>query len=184
VLAACNEISATCARLLGYLAALAILAAFAAKLLGITGVEAAVEPTIRSEWVSLERPHRAFALLLSEFPNRPEPSYAILRHVDGGGRKDVMSWANPAGGGSALRIEIYRPGKEVSQSSASRIAELSAEGLGTITSIRSHAPIASKFGELALAEFTAQRHEQKRRCLAFGRAFEAPHRRVVLQRQR
>jgi hypothetical protein len=72
LLAACNEISATCARLLGYLAALAVLAAFAAKLLGITGVEAAV-PTVRSEWVALERPHRAFALLLPEFPNEPEP---------------------------------------------------------------------------------------------------------------
>jgi hypothetical protein len=178
LLAACNEISATCARLLGYLAALAVLAAFAAKLLGITGVEAAV-PTVRSEWVALERPHRAFALLLLEFPNEPEPSYTILRHVAGGGRKDVMSWPNSAEGGSALRIEIYRPGKEVNQSSPSMLAELSAEGLGTITPIRSHAPIASKFGELALAEFTARRQEQTRRCLAFGRAFEAPPLRIA-----
>jgi hypothetical protein len=177
-LAACNEISATCARMLGYLAALAILAAFAAKLLGITGVEAAVEPTIRSEWVALERPHRAFALLLPEFPNEPEPSYAIFRHVGGGGRKDVMSWANPAGGG-ALRIEIYRPGKELNQSSPSRMAELSPEGLGTITPVTSHAPIPSKFGALALAEFTAQGQEQTRRCLAFGRAFEAPRLRIA-----
>lgn len=73
LLTACNKISATCARLLGYISALFVLAALAAKLLGIGGVEAAVEPVARSNWIALERPQRAFVLLLPEFQTNPSP---------------------------------------------------------------------------------------------------------------
>jgi hypothetical protein len=66
----------------------------------------------RSNWIAPERPHRAFVLLLPGFPNEPEPGYAILRHPEGGGRKDMLTWGNPAQPASALRIEIYRPGNE------------------------------------------------------------------------
>jgi len=176
VLAACNEISATCARLLAYIGALFVLAALAAKLLGIAGVEAAVEPTARPDWIALERPHRAFALLLPEFPNEPEPRYAILRHPAGGGRKDVLTWGDPAQPASVLRIEIYRPGNEAKDlaGSAQAASAPKTEELGAVAGRRAHAPIASKFGEVALTEFTAQAKDQTRRCVGFARTFDAP----------
>jgi hypothetical protein len=173
VLTACNEISATCARLLGYVGVLFVLAALAAKLLGIGGVEAAVGPMARSNWIALERPHRAFVLLLPEFPNEPEPDYAILRHP-GGGRKDVLIWGNPAQTTSTLRIEIYRPGNEALEASAPETEEL-----GTVTAKEPRPTIASKFGELALTEFSAQSKDQTRRCVGFARTFDAPRLRIA-----
>jgi hypothetical protein len=165
---------------LGYISALFVLAALAAKPLGIGGVEAAVEPVARSNWIALERPQRAFVLLLPEFPNEPEPGYAILRHP-GGGRKDVLTWGNPAQPASILRIEIYRPANEGRDSSRSTL-EASApetEELGTVTAKEPRPTIASKFGELALTEFSAQSKGQTRRCVGFARTFDAPRLRIA-----
>ena len=66
MLAFCNEVSATFARLLAYIGGVAVLVAVAAKFFGVPGVEAAVEPATRSGWIAIERPHRAFALAIPD----------------------------------------------------------------------------------------------------------------------
>jgi hypothetical protein len=176
LLAFCNEVSATFARLLAYIGGVAVIAAVAAKLFGVPGVEAAVEPTARPQWHPIERPHRAFILLLPEFPNEPEPSYAIHRHVSGGGRKDIMTWGEADTAGSRLMIEIYRPGSELAPASNTTV---STEDLGTATAVKAAGSIDSKFGPLTLVEFIAKRDARARRCLGFARAFDEPRLRIA-----
>src|SRR5262249_24951366 len=154
VLAFCNEVSATFARLLAYIGAVAVIAAAAAKLFGVAGVEAAIDPAARPQWLAIDRPHRAFVLILPEFPNEPEPSYAIQGQVPGGGRKDIMTWGEPDTPGSRLMIEIYRPGGELAPDSA---ATVSTDDLGTASAVTPAGSIDSKFGPLTLVEFTARR---------------------------
>jgi len=176
LLAVCNEVSATFARLLAYVGAVVAITAVAVKLFGVAGVEAAVDSTVRPQWLAIERPHRAFVLILPEFPNEPEPSYAIHRHAMGGGRKDVMTWGEPDTAGSRLMIEIYRPGSELAPGSDTTV---SIEDLGTAGAVKPAGSIDSKFGPLTLVEFTARRAERTRRCLGFARAFDEPQLRIA-----
>ena len=76
------------------------------------------EPVFRSDWATVGRPFRAFALSMPELA-QPDPDYAIQRHASGGGRRDIMSWgAGPDDGArSRLMIEIYRPGAEIGRAS-------------------------------------------------------------------
>jgi hypothetical protein len=176
LLALGNELSATLGRLLGYIGVLAVVAALAAKLLGMPGDQAAGDAAQRPQWLAIDRPHRAFALLLPEFPNEPEPNYAILRHVSGGGRKDVMIWGEPDAPGSRLMIEIYRPGSELDPGSSTTD---STEELGTAATVKPAGSIDSKFGVLTLVEFAAHRADRTRRCLGFARAFDEPRLRIA-----
>ena len=171
----CNEMSATLARLLAYLGAIVVLGLVAAKMCGLPRVEAAVEPATRQAWINIERPHRAFALILPEFPTEPEPSYAIHRHPLGGGRKDTMTWGEPESPGSRLMIEIYRPGNELKRFAdpANEIMARTAE-LGAARPPKPAGVIDSKFGPVALVDFTARRDERSRHCLGFVRAFSEP----------
>ena len=175
LLAFCNEMSATLARLLAYVGAIVVLGLVAARMCGLPRVEAAVEPLAPRGWITLERPHRAFALILPELPREPEPSYAIHRHPAGGGRKDTMSWGDPQSAGSRLLIEIYRPGGELKRFAdpASEILARAAE-LGAVTSPKPAAALDSKLGPVALVDFTAWRDERARHCLGFARSFEEP----------
>jgi hypothetical protein len=171
-----NEVSATFARLLAYIGAIAVIGVVTARMFGVPDVEAAVDPAARPQWFPIERPHRAFMLILPEFPLDPEPSYAIQRHVSGGGRKDIMTWGEPDTLGSRLMIEIYRPGSELAPGADTTV---SIEDLGTIAGVKSAGSIDSKFGPLTLVEFTARRAERTRRCLGFARAFDEPRVRIA-----
>jgi hypothetical protein len=172
MLAYCNEMTATFARLLGYVAAIALLGAFVAKMLGGPEVEAAYEPALRSAWSEIERPHPAFALIIPEFA---DASYSIHRHRTGGGRKDVMVWGEPDNPGSRLMVEIYRPGKELKHfgDPMGEIASRAAE-LGKTTRFASAEAIDTKFGNVALVDFFARRDDRTRHCVGFARAFDEP----------
>jgi hypothetical protein len=172
LLSVCNEITATFGRLLAYAGAIALLGAVAAKMLGVPEVEAAVDPTARSVWVAIERPHPAFALIVPEFA---QASYAIHRHRTDNGRKDIMVWGEPDSPGARLMIEIYRPGKELKRFGDPR-EEVSARAveLGNTSKFALAEPIDTKFGDVALVDFIAKRDDRTRHCLGFVRAFDEP----------
>ena len=65
----------------------------------------------QSEWIEIERPFPAFALSIPEAADVPS-SYAIRRHAEGGGRKDILSLGEPDSAAPYLQVEIYRPGSE------------------------------------------------------------------------
>jgi hypothetical protein len=172
LLSVCNEITATFGRLLAYAGVIALLGALAAKMLGVPEVEAAVEPSARPQWVAIERPHPAFALVVPEFA---EASYAIHRHRGGHGRKDIMVWGEPDSPGARLMVEIYRPGAELARF-GDPLREVSARAveLGNTSDFALAEPIDSKFGRVALVDFRSKREGHARHCLGFARAFDEP----------
>jgi hypothetical protein len=172
LLSFCNEVSATFARLLAYIGVLALLAAVAARVFGVGDVEAAIDPSERSPWIAIERPHPAFALTV---PELGEAAYAMHRHPAGGGRKDIMTWGEPESLGSRLMVEIYRPGGELVEfaDARSEITTRTAE-LGATTRLKPAEPVETKFGRTALVDFVARRQNRTRHCLGFVRAFEEP----------
>jgi hypothetical protein len=171
----CNEMSAMLARLLAYVGAIVVLGILVAKMCGLPRVEAAVEPLAPRGWITVERPHRAFALFLPELPSELEPSYAIHRHPAGGGRMDTMSWGDAQSAGSRLLIEIYRPGSELKRFADPVSAILAqAADLGAVRSPKPAAALDSKFGPVAVVDFAARRDDRVRHCLGFARSFEEP----------
>ncbi len=50
------------------------------------------------EWVESNKPFPAFAMTAPEFEEAPR--YAIWRHPDGGGRKDILTFGDAASGGA------------------------------------------------------------------------------------
>ena len=129
-------------------------------------------PSSRPQWVAIERPHPAFALVVPEFA---EASYAIHRHRDGHGRKDIMVWGEPDSPGARLMVEIYRPGSELTRFGDPR-EEVSARAieLGITPNFALAEPIDTKFGNVALVDFTSKREYRTRHCLGFVRAFDEP----------
>jgi hypothetical protein len=160
-------------RLLAYVGGVAVLALVAMRMFGTPAVKAAIETAPRSDWVNVARPYRAFALTIPDFAE-PEPDYAIRRHAIGGGRRDIMSWGE-RGQGARFMLEIYRPGQEIERfdTPAAEIAARSGE-LGGVGAIRPAEVMDSKFGPIALYEFTVGSGERAHHCLGFARAFDEP----------
>ena len=76
----CDEVSATFLRLFAYVGAVTVVGIGLVKIYGTAPVEAAVDPSARSSWVTAEHPLRAYAISIPEF-DEPEPDYTILRHA-------------------------------------------------------------------------------------------------------
>lgn len=165
-----DELSATVVRVFAYIGAITVIVVAAFRIFGSAPVEAAIDPLPRSGWAAIDRPYRAFALNIPEF-SEPEGDYAIWRHTDGG-RKDVLTWGETAG--ARLRVEIYRPGREIKQfgDPVSEVVARAAE-MGSDTALTPSEPIDSKFGRIALYDFKAG-GEPTRHCVGFVRAFQDP----------
>jgi hypothetical protein len=139
------------------------------------------EPVFRSDWTTVGRPFRAFALSMPEFAE-PNPDYSIQRHASGGGRRDIMSWGGMNWGGASsegerarLMIEIYRPGEEIGDfgDAASEVAIRTA-ALGGPYPLQQAPQIESKFGAFDTFDFVASPDGAPRQCLGFMRAFAEP----------
>jgi hypothetical protein len=168
-----DELSATAVRICAYVGGLAVIAITVLWIFETPAIEAAHEPA-RTDWTTVARPFRAFALSVPEFPE-PEPNYAIRRHVSGGGRKDVLSWGEAGAERSRLMIEIYRPGAEITHfdDPDSEVAARTA-ALGGPYPLEETADIDGKFGRISTFDFTAQVEGRPRQCLGFVRAFAEP----------
>jgi hypothetical protein len=163
-------LGATLVRIVSSLAALVLVGAAAWDSLDIGEVHAAIEASPQPDWNTQERPYRAFAL---NSPTLPEADYAIRRHT-AGGRKDILT-AGVEQSGPRLMIEIYRPGRE-STGFDEAAAEVAArtEDIGGPYTLRSADALDSKFGPIALFEFTALTAGRARNCLGFARTFDEP----------
>lgn len=166
------------AELRASLARLAVYAmAFAALGLVVTEVATkhlalAAEPDPRPDWVDVVRPIPAFALALPD--SAAEPRYAIQRHA-AGGRKDIFTFRDAENAAAAV-VEIYRPGAEAGQwadtdetTASTVLSELRLSGAPV-----GPRSIETKFGPVAVDEFTDQAADGARRCLVFRRGFDDP----------
>jgi hypothetical protein len=168
-----DELPSSAARLLAYLGAVAVLSMAAAHLYQSPKVIPAIKTVHQSEWIEVDRPFPAFALRIPEAADVPA-TYAIRRHVDGNGRKDILTLGEPDGSAPFLQVEIYRPGSEIA-----RFADAKAEIVAGAASLAPtevkliDKPLASKFGALTVIPFIASQGTS-RRCLGFVRAYQDP----------
>jgi hypothetical protein len=158
-----NEVHATLVRVAGYACALGVMALVGLEVVSLPHKEASAKPA-PSEWVYSVRPIPAFALSIPEFS---DPQYAIRRHLVGGGRKDVFSFNDESG--AAATVEIYRPGAEANEAGTS----------AALPELRLSAPIAAravetKFGLVAIEEFTEPGAQGARACVRFSRQWAEP----------
>jgi hypothetical protein len=175
-----GDIRATIVRILAYMGGLGLLAILAASFFRTEDVVAAVNPGPRPEWASIDRPHPAFELQMPEWASS-NADYAIQRRATDGGRKDVLSWGDPAASGPYVMVEIYRPGSP-SERFIDAPSEIAARILPfTVTDdVKAVGQIDSKFGKVSLVDFAiAPRgesgdHGKSRRCLGFARPFSTP----------
>lgn len=167
-----EELSAAVVRLLAYLCAAAMLAIGAAQFFqsGPAHVVAAVPPP---QWIEVDKPFPAFALAIPEATDAPA-HYAIRRNRQGGGRKDILTLGEPDGAGPYLRVEIYRPGREIGRFAApAATIAADAANLRPVNLRPSAEPLASKFGPITIVTFTTSKG-LSRHCLGFVRAYDDP----------
>jgi hypothetical protein len=168
-----EELPATFVRMLAYMGAIAVLSIVAARVFQSPPVMSAIQPIHQSEWIEIDRPFPAFALSIPEAADVPA-SYAIRRHAEGSGRKDMLALGEPAGVAPYLQVEIYRPGSETRRfADPKRAIVENAETLGPVEVSQSDEPLASKFGPLTIVAFDTSKGAA-RHCLGFVRAYDDP----------
>jgi len=157
-------------RTLAYVCGIAILSVVAAELFKSAPVVAAVEPETRADWITVGRPFPAFHLNLPDM--HEEQHYAIRRHSDGGGRKDILSWGEPGQSPRHFMVEIYRPGGELDGFGAPA-AEIEARAANLATGIRMREslPLDTKFGPVDTVDFNIG---DGGHCVGFVRDFDEP----------
>ena len=183
-----QDIYATVVRILAYMGGLGLLAILAVSFFRTETVVAAVESAPHTDWINIDRPHPAFEVQMPEWGST-NVNYYILRRPRDGGRKDVLTFGDPAANGPYVAFEIYRPGSagerfmDAPSEIAARIAAF------TVTDdVKAAGQLDTKFGTMSLvdfaiaaggpsgrqAEYFAKGHVPSRRCLGFVRPFEAP----------
>ena len=168
-----DELPSSFVRLLAYLCAIALLSIAAARLYQSPKAIAAMTPVHEPTWIEIERPFPAFALSIPEAAD-VAATYAIRRHADGGGRKDILELGDADSPAPYLHVEIYRPGTEIRNFADPQAAITDgAAALGPAKLRRAEQDLPSKFGPLTVFFFTASKGTQ-RQCLAYVRAFEDP----------
>lgn len=168
-----EELPATAVRFMAYVGGLTALSLVAAHMFQSTPMNTPITVADRSEWIEVERPFPAFALTIPEAAGQPE-SYAIRRHADGNGRKDILGLGEVDGVAPYLQVEIYRPGREMTrfESPEDTIAH-GAAALGPVNVVQAGGALASKFGPLSVVSFQTSKGAA-RHCLGFARAYDDP----------
>lgn len=173
-----DELPAHFVRALAYVGGLAALSMLAADFFQSPPVTNTITPVHRSDWIEIERPFPAFDLSIPEAAGQPS-TYAIRRHAEGNGRKDILTLGEPDAATPFLQVEIYRPGSEA-VNGAGAAAEIAgnAAALGPVSVVPDNEPLPSKFGPLAIISFQTSAGAD-RHCLGFVRAYDDPHLRLV-----
>lgn len=167
-----DEVRSVLVRGLACLGAFALMACAAAELLANPPEPATALATgPRSPWIEANRPHQAFALTLPELAEA-EHHYAIRRHAAGGGRKDILTFGEIAAEGPYAVVEIYRPGKEP-EPFATPLDEIAVRlaRADIADEPRPAGTLVSKFGSVALVDFSLRRQARHRGCTGFVRTF-------------
>jgi hypothetical protein len=153
--------------LAAYLGALAAIAIAAVRLFPVSQSSALTVTPQRPQWVAMERPHAAYAVAFPDIPD-PKPGYRVLRSP-GGGRKDVATFDGQGkAAGRSATIEIYRPGSELTrfETPQDEIAVRAAQA-GTIEDMAPAPMLESRFGPMALVDFTLVQNGARRGCVGF-----------------
>ena len=167
-----EELTPTLVRVLAYVGGLALLSIVAAQIFQSQPAMDTITPKYPSPWIEIERPFPAFALSIPEAADAPS-HYAIRRHAQGGGRKDILELGEPDSVAPYLQVEIYRPGGETRRF-AEPAVEIAAKAAALApTEMRGDGPLTSKFGPLSIVTFDTAKGTL-RHCLGFVRSYDDP----------
>jgi hypothetical protein len=160
-------------RILAYLGAIGALSLIAAEFFKEPRLATMIEAPVRPAWLEVEKPWPAFQVSVPGF-SEGDTHYGIRRHLEGGGRKDTLSFGELGKTRRFISFEIYRAGHEIRDfgRAADDIRELGAE-YGRVTGLRSAIPIPSKFGRFQTFEFAIGPFSGYN-CIGFIRAFNDP----------
>ncbi|MET0277693.1 MAG: hypothetical protein ABW198_05095 [Pseudorhodoplanes sp.] len=160
-------------RILAYLGAICALSVAASEFFRQPAEVGIPEAAPRPAWIEVDNPWAAFQLTASGF-DKDDSAYAIRRHPQGGGRKDIFSFGELGKTRRFMNFEIYRAGGEAARfgSPAEEIRALGSEQ-GRVLGIRSSMPIASKFGPFQTFEFGIGPFGGYN-CIGFVRAYDNP----------
>lgn len=168
-----EELPTTLVRVLAYLGGVAVLSIAAGQVFQSPPAMLPITPIDHSEWIEIERPFPAFALSIPEAADVPF-RYAIRRHTQGGGRKDILALGEPDGVAPYLQVEIYRPGGESARFADPKVEIVEgAAALGPVAAGQASEPLPSKFGPLSIVAFETSKGAA-RHCLGFVRAYDEP----------
>ena len=171
-----EEFRAVSVRMMAYLCGVGALALIAADLYSgaaIDTVEVAVPLRSREAWVQTVRPQPAFAAPVLDFSGQ-SVSYEILRHPEGGGRKDILRWSAASTEAPLSQLELYRPGAEL-VAFAPAAFELAARAThGRTDAIQTAGVIETKFGPVALIRFSTEAGGKPHPCIGFAHSFDSP----------
>jgi hypothetical protein len=168
-----DELPSSLVRFLAYLGAVALLSIAASHVSQSPKVMGAITPVHQPEWIDVERPFPAFALSIPEAADVPA-NYALRRHAEGGGRKDILALGEPDGASPYLQVEIYRAGSEIRGFGDPEVEIIAnARALGPTEVTRLDGSLASKFGPVTIVPFATSKGTQ-RYCLGFVRAHSDP----------
>ncbi|MFA6267486.1 MAG: hypothetical protein WC670_17440 [Pseudolabrys sp.] len=168
-----DELPAQAVRLMAYVGGLALLSMAAAQFFQSTPVNSPIAVVDRSNWIVIEKPFPAFTLAIPEAAGQPE-SYAIRRHADGNGRKDILGLGEPDAATPYLEVQIYRAGSEIARFTPPvETVATQAAALGPIHVTPVAEPLASKFGPLSIVTFESSMGVH-RYCLGFSRTYDDP----------
>jgi hypothetical protein len=166
-----DECCGLLARLIAYVGTLALIAIVGLSLWEELPLKGSGDPA-KSAWSLASRSNPAFAVSQFDLAGKTE-TYEILRYP-AGGRKDVLRWA-AQGERPIAEIEIYRPGRELSQAGPP-IAEIAARmDPDGMRELQAAGVIESKFGAVTLLGLSSG---GARPCLGFIKGFDQPNLRI------
>jgi hypothetical protein len=165
-----EQLPATIVRLIAYLGGLMLLSIGAAQIFQSRPAIDAIKPNDRAQWSDIARPFAAFALSIPEAAGAPA-RYAVRYNRNGVGRKDTISLGEPDMAAPYLRVEIYRPGREIKRF-AEPVAEIATAAQALKPDhLQRGEPLDSKFGPLSVVSFDTAKGAH---CLGFVRSFDDP----------
>ncbi len=165
-----EQLPATIVRLLAYLGGLMLLSIGAAQIFQSRPAIDAIKPADRGQWNEIARPFPAFALSIPEAAGTPA-RYAVRYNRNGVGRKDILSLGEPDLAAPYLRVEIYRPGREIKRF-AEPVAEIATAAQALKPDhLQRGEPLESKFGPLSVVSFDTAKGAH---CLGFVRSYDDP----------
>jgi hypothetical protein len=160
-------------RIFAYLGAIGALSLIAAEFFKEPRMIAMMDAPVRAAWLDVDKPWPAFQLSIPGF-SEGDTHYGIRRHVEGGGRKDTLSFGELGKTQRFISFEVYRAGREVGEfgRAADDVREMAAEH-GRVSAMQTAMPIPSKFGRFQTFEFGIGPFSGYN-CIGFVRHFDAP----------
>jgi hypothetical protein len=126
-----------------------------------------IMPQPQPEWIEIARPHGAFALN-SPALEAVEARYVVRRHRFGGGRKDDLTFGDPAARGPYVRAVLYRPGSEgiAEPDPLEAVIEIAAAASIHADLQETDRKLATKFGALPVIAMNVSTAIGSRHCIA------------------